>query len=191
MLQPLQGAKDEGISGFFKGTLKGLGGALVKPVAGVFDATAKAAEGLKNTATHFDDKPNDVRLRDPRPFYEKEMYLKTYNQTHAEIIINIQIFKSGKYSKKTFFDSFILNNPRENVTVFLLILTLEAILLIGKNSKRLEWEIQPKLILKIEEKTEKVEPHVVDIFITFKYTPEDYKVKENLLSFFFILFKKL
>ena len=33
-------------------------GLFVKPAAGVLDAASKTAEGLTNTATYFDDKPN-------------------------------------------------------------------------------------------------------------------------------------
>ena len=70
VIQPYEGSKT-GVGGFFVGTVKGLAGLVVKPVTGVLDATAKTAEGLTNTATHFDDKPNDQRTRPPRPFYEK------------------------------------------------------------------------------------------------------------------------
>lgn len=54
--------------------MKGLSGLVVKPIAGVLDASAKAAEGVVSTATHFDDKPNDSRIRYPRIFYEKSQY---------------------------------------------------------------------------------------------------------------------
>lgn len=57
-MQPVQGAEKDGIEGFFKGTLKGLAGLVVKPVVGVMDMTSKTAEGIKNTANYFDDKSN-------------------------------------------------------------------------------------------------------------------------------------
>jgi vacuolar protein sorting-associated protein 13A/C len=31
----------------------------VKPISGILDAISKTAEGIKNTATYFDDKPNE------------------------------------------------------------------------------------------------------------------------------------
>lgn len=58
--------------------MKGLSGLVVKPIAGVLDASAKAAEGVVSTATHFDDKPNDSRIRYPRIFYEKSQYYQKY-----------------------------------------------------------------------------------------------------------------
>jgi vacuolar protein sorting-associated protein 13A/C len=46
-------------------------GLIIKPIAGVLDAASKTAEGLTNTATHFDEKPNSDRIRLVRPFYGK------------------------------------------------------------------------------------------------------------------------
>ena len=43
---------------------------IVKPITGVLDTASKTAEGLKNSAQYFDDKPNTHRLRDIRVFYE-------------------------------------------------------------------------------------------------------------------------
>lgn len=65
--------------GLFSGTLKGMTGFFVKPLTGFFDATSKAAEGIKNTAMHFEDKPNEKRERPPRTFYNRERYFKSYS----------------------------------------------------------------------------------------------------------------
>lgn len=43
--------------GFLKGTAKGITGLVVKPISGILDASAKAAESITLTANHFDDKP--------------------------------------------------------------------------------------------------------------------------------------
>jgi len=44
-------------------------GIVIKPLTGTLDAASKLAEGVKNTVTHFEDKPNSERDRNPRPFY--------------------------------------------------------------------------------------------------------------------------
>ena len=80
LTKPYEGAKKNGFFGFVKGSVHGIVGLMVKPIAGVFDATSKTAEGIKNTATHFDDKPNERRMRMPRVFYEKEGYIKMYSE---------------------------------------------------------------------------------------------------------------
>ena len=59
--KPIEGIREGGFGGFFKGTLQGLTGLIVKPVTGVLDAAAKTTEGIKATALIFDDKPNESR----------------------------------------------------------------------------------------------------------------------------------
>ena len=54
---------------YYKGCAIGTTGIIIKPITGVFDAASKTAEGLTNTATAFDDKPNNERIRFARPFY--------------------------------------------------------------------------------------------------------------------------
>lgn len=51
----------------------------MKPITGIIDFSSKTAEGIKNTATHFDDKPNEKRERFPRIFYGKEQFYKSFN----------------------------------------------------------------------------------------------------------------
>ncbi|CAD8164451.1 unnamed protein product [Paramecium pentaurelia] len=95
--QPYQETQKDGIKGFVKGTLKGLSGLVVKPIAGVLDASAKAAEGVVSTATHFDDKPNDTRIRFPRIFYEKSKYFQKYIALDAQVVNFLIGFMNGKY----------------------------------------------------------------------------------------------
>ena len=45
----MEGAKNEGASGFFKGIGQGLAGLVLKPVNGVIDLATKSTEGIKNT----------------------------------------------------------------------------------------------------------------------------------------------
>ena len=45
------------MKGCLPGLLKGTTGLVMKPFIGVIDLVSKTSEGLKNTATHFDDKP--------------------------------------------------------------------------------------------------------------------------------------
>lgn len=70
-----------------KGTARGLTGLIVKPVAGVLDASAKTAESVSNTATHFDDKPNENRLRIPRAFYDRSRYIKYYKLDDSALML--------------------------------------------------------------------------------------------------------
>lgn len=63
-----------------RGSTIGIAGVIIKPLTGVFDAASKTAEGLTNTATYFDDHPNNLRMRHIRAFYEVSRYVKAYNE---------------------------------------------------------------------------------------------------------------
>ena len=96
-LKPFEGAKKDGVKGFFKGTWQGISGLIIKPVAGVLDFASKTAEGIKSTATHFDDKPNEARERAPRVFYEADKYYKTYSNIDCEMWTVLQLLKKGQF----------------------------------------------------------------------------------------------
>lgn len=69
-----------------KGSAIGISGMVIKPIAGAFDAASKTAEGLTNTATYFDDRPREERMRFIRAFYESGRYIKAYNEDDAELM---------------------------------------------------------------------------------------------------------
>lgn len=43
--KPMEGARDEGVGGFFKGVGKGIVGVVTKPVVGIFDLASNVTEG--------------------------------------------------------------------------------------------------------------------------------------------------
>ena len=48
-LEPIRGAKQQGVvKGFLKGSVRGLGGAIIKPTSGVLDLIAKTSLGTEN-----------------------------------------------------------------------------------------------------------------------------------------------
>ena len=47
MRKPVEGAKEEGVGGFFKGVGKGLVGVVTRPASGVVDFAASSFEGVK------------------------------------------------------------------------------------------------------------------------------------------------
>jgi vacuolar protein sorting-associated protein 13A/C len=75
-----------GFVGFLKGTALGLAGLIVKPITGILDASAKTAESISNTASHFDDRAYNDRIRVPRAFYERSRYYMKYNPFDAELM---------------------------------------------------------------------------------------------------------
>lgn len=47
--KPIEGAANQGVSGFFTGLIKGVAGAVSKPISGTLDLVGSTTEGLKNT----------------------------------------------------------------------------------------------------------------------------------------------
>ena len=83
ILKPVQEAKKKGLmSGLTKGVLKGLGGAVIKPISGVFDFVSKTTEGIKNGVN--DDRIIN-RIREPRVFYGMLKVIKEYNLHDAYV----------------------------------------------------------------------------------------------------------
>ena len=46
---PSEGARQEGVRGFVKGGLRGIGGAILKPTTGALELLSKASTGTENT----------------------------------------------------------------------------------------------------------------------------------------------
>lgn len=81
--KPIEETKKGGLFGFIKGTAKGVTGLVVKPVSGALDFLSFTTEGLRNTVKKAEELQIDLRLRLPRPFYEKEKIIKEYDDFHA------------------------------------------------------------------------------------------------------------
>jgi vacuolar protein sorting-associated protein 13A/C len=83
VIKPIEGTKKEGVvKGLPKGLLKGLGGAIIKPISGVFDFVSKTTEGIKNGVN--EDKTFH-RIREPRAFYGIFKIIKEYNYKDAYV----------------------------------------------------------------------------------------------------------
>lgn len=61
--QPIRGAEQDGVAGFFRGVGKGVLGVATKPAVGAFDMCARMFAGIKNTAALLDIHNYGVRRR--------------------------------------------------------------------------------------------------------------------------------
>jgi len=148
--QPAEGASKDGASGFFKGTLKGVTGLVTKPVAGVLDAASKTAEGIKNTATMFEQKPTNMRVRFPRAFYGKEKYYRTEMPTDGEIIWLLHHTKNTKYRDMSLICAFdIFPDETDKDTSYILALSYEYVLAWNVRQAKPMWAFNPKEIKKV------------------------------------------
>lgn len=140
--QPIIGAKQGGLKGFVKGTWWGVSGLIIKPVAGGFDFCSKTADGLKYNLKIFDEKNTDERIRWPRPFYDNQLKIKTYNSIDSYVLVYLnKIYDKEKLKellKYPFIDSMILN---EGHTRKILIFTVRHFMMKEMKNKNMTWVI--------------------------------------------------
>lgn len=82
---PAMGAYNNGLTGFVEGVGKGLIGVAVKPTAGILDLAARTTAGITATATVFDKKARNTRVRLPRMMHTSDKRLRVYSNDEAMI----------------------------------------------------------------------------------------------------------
>jgi len=184
-IKPYEGVKSDGFTGLLKGTATGVSGLLLKPITGICEATSKTAEGLKNTTIHFDDKPNDERIRFPRVFYESEKYIKKYEKLDAEVLQLLQEVEKGRFANNTFFEAFAINMKKDASCVF--VVTIEDLLCYSRKRRKFYWKVRTKDVEKVERKVIDEENEEVKIRIwlnkTDKYVIFCYFQKDFIKTF--------
>ena len=128
-LNPLEGAKEEGVTGLLKGTFYGITGLFIKPISAIFDATSKTAIGLKNTV-NIEENIKKSGIRFKRPFYGVEKFYKEYRRDDGEFMEFLQKFKKGRYSKLSFFD-FVKVPQTEEQSDKIMLIMVEMILMLS------------------------------------------------------------
>lgn len=82
---PAMGAYNNGLTGFVEGVGRGLIGVAIKPAAGVLDLAARTTAGITATATVFDKKARNTRMRLPRMMHTSDKRLRVYSGDEAMI----------------------------------------------------------------------------------------------------------
>jgi len=116
-----------------KGTAKGVTGLIIKPVSGALDFFSMTTEGLKNSSKNIDELALNKRLRLPRPFYEKDMILREYDEFHAFIVNCVPRLRSD-ISCDQFYDACLVDSGDQSWSIF--IITLNRILLLTMQQSR-------------------------------------------------------
>ncbi|CAH8495124.1 unnamed protein product [Heterobilharzia americana] len=97
--KPVEGARKDGVEGFFKGFGKGLVGAVTRPVSGVVDFASSSFEGIRRLA----DTAQEVsRVRPPR-FIRSDGIIRPYEKREADghlILRNVD--KDGNFGQYIF-----------------------------------------------------------------------------------------
>ena len=149
--KPLEGASKGGFKGFFKGAFQGVTGLVVKPVTGVLDLASNTAEGIKNTATVFDQKANENKIRYPRAFYGREKFYRAYEDTDAEILWLLHFSQTGaKYDNISILRAFdVFPDEKEKDDFYVLVISFENIIWWKVKSGEVKWAIDTKNIDKV------------------------------------------
>ena len=80
VLQPISGAKEEGVGGFVKGVAKGVVGLVAKPTSGVFDFASNSLDLVRRAA---DPQGTIPRARPPR-YLDSSGTVRPYSRQSAE-----------------------------------------------------------------------------------------------------------
>jgi hypothetical protein len=91
-LKPIEGARKEGVKGFFKGVAKGLIGLVTKPIVGAFDMVSAGADAVRQSLT---DENGRIRVRPPRPLTSGP--IRQYNFQEARVYEFLLETNSSKY----------------------------------------------------------------------------------------------
>jgi len=132
--KPYEGAEKDGASGFFKGMGKGIVGLATKPVVGVFDLATNVSEGIRNTATVFDEDGID-RTRLPR-YIAADGVLRPYSEKDALGLYWLKQLNDGQYSQEQFLAYLELSGQEMTVIV-----TYNRIMLVRLQKMRTEWDV--------------------------------------------------
>ncbi|XP_053396044.1 intermembrane lipid transfer protein VPS13A-like isoform X3 [Mercenaria mercenaria] len=167
VLDPIRGAQEEGVEGFFKGVGKGIMGLLTKPTGGVFDMVSMAFDGLQRAS----ELESGVvhRMRKPR-FINPYLGLRPYSVLQAvgaNLLLNVN---KGQYAKSDMYWAHAPLSPADRADV--LLITTRNILLLQKHrcwgGWDIEWEVKVENILGF--------PAIVNNKLVFKVKPDETSV---------------
>ena len=157
--KPIEGAQNEGIHGFIIGIGYGFSGLAVKPLTGLIDVVSKTAEGIRNTSAYFDDKPNEIRERSIRAFYNTERHFKDFISIDGEIMYVLQLLKSGKYASSSYMTAISIKKQQTEKSGYILILLYDVLIYLSERKKMHKWIIQNDYITNIEKKEDGIKIH--------------------------------
>ncbi|KAI8929325.1 hypothetical protein BC831DRAFT_410850 [Entophlyctis helioformis] len=131
--QPIKGAQESGVGGFFMGLGKGIVGAVTKPMIGVVDLATSVSEGIKNTTTVFDSDLDRQRL--PR-FIGKDKILKPYDQREALGQSWLKSIENGR-----FFHEHYVAHLEIRIEDLVAIVTESRVLMARIRKLKLDWDM--------------------------------------------------
>ena len=189
VLKPFEGAKKEGVKGFFKGLGTGLIGAVVSPFTATFRIANNLFVGIKNTANMLNPKLKTERFRYPRPI-EKAIGLKSYNEDKATIRAILDYLKEYSEHEIVYFKQFTYFSPGLEGSISTLILTNKCVMVVYQ-AKELVFQIWLNQINKVEVHQERNSNNISIIFYLKNNTREYIVTRDlSLCSDFYLMFER-
>lgn len=131
--KPVQGARAEGVQGFFKGIGRGAIGLVARPTAGIVDFASGTFDTVKR-ATELSDAEKKLR---PARFLQNDGIIRNYSKREAE---GYKIFREMDKGKYLHTDEFIYAEPILEREVFLV--TNHRIIYVIKNDLFGGWQTE-------------------------------------------------
>jgi len=173
VLKPIEGVRREGALGLFKGVGIGIIGIGVKPVAGIFEGLSKTTEGLRNTATMFDEDSTLYRVRPaPRQFTEDKQLLE-FDQTECEGLMFLS------QNEKLRNDKHIMHLPlsTKKKTKKFVILSSRHVSYMESTSEKYVYKTRELVLLSSIVKTNVTESNIIELSLKGKDKPVKLKMR--------------
>ena len=113
-MKPIEGAKQEGVGGFFKGMGKGVVGLVARPTGGIVDFASGTFDSVKRVT----ETSQEIGKKRPARFLKSDGITRPYNLFEAEGWKFLRDLEKGKYSES---DTYVTHEeiPSERKEVFL------------------------------------------------------------------------
>merc|ERR1712137_305496 len=111
---PVRGANEDGFSGAMKGLARGAAGVVVKPTVGAIDSVSRFTEGIKNTATLWDEEKKQ-RARLPR-FIGPDKAIHSFDQEKARGQERLRSLDDERFARDWFHSQYLLREGHLIVT---------------------------------------------------------------------------
>lgn len=131
--KPIEGARDEGAAGFFKGLGKGAMGLVARPTAGVVDFASGSFDAVKRAA----DLSEDVTKRRAARYLPPDGGVRPYSRLHAEGYKMLFELEKGKFVSTDVYEAHVWVVPSKVVVLC----TDKRILYLEKNNVFGGWQI--------------------------------------------------
>ncbi|CAL1529957.1 unnamed protein product [Lymnaea stagnalis] len=156
--KPVEGAKQEGVAGFFKGVGKGLVGVVTRPTSGVVDFASSSLEGIRRI-TDFSEEIH--RLRPPRRF-NKDGIVRPYIQEEAEGYNLLLETDKGKYVES---DEYVTHVKTREDGKLVFIITDKRIMLAKRGEIFGSWDTEWMYTYQELKGTPKLSPKGIEILL--------------------------